>query len=688
MVLTQKEAKQAYNHILDNVLGRSDGTALKSSLYEEGIEDIFDLINLSHATINCLSYKDTSNNNIVTPIRLGDKILLRCFANYVANCHLEGNPIIDDWSMVTQEDFDSFRIDPKNMLSLASNAPPNIPDNIAAKPTSAVQYTPVDTFFSGIKQDETLLPTLKDAKFNASWNNSFANQPRAQDVNKVLDTNHAPPTANEEDLYTAPSSVNSKLPPGDIQGVISKASKIFVNKCKYLVSKHDQTYNMSPVDHGTSGVAGNEVCVLFKTVSSVDIKGIDNTHFTNVPIETVGGVVSTQKGPVIANMHQYALLGNNSSIHSPCQLELYQNDLNDKIHVTGGFQQNKTFDGYVIPLVVQTRFARLHIGPYTNTEWKSLPHVIPTAEDEWEPTIIGHKFKEDDPWGDDGQPIKGNNYLLPFDDYVNFLQYVVVQNIDCFQQNNSSIDLDHIIEQCVFYAHPPFVEGDTVVFYDVHGYEVDGYNDDYIQVPAIIPKTTAKTKPNFDYDWSKTVYWDLTELKTEGAPLPLGNVFTMSDYVDANLMHDIMTGKSATDNLHLVNKTLLEWYSKKQPIIETATYGSEFVAAQTCIEQIFDLCTTVCYLSVPISKKSCMFQDNKSVVDRSMQVDAKLHKCYTLLSFHHVREYNASKMVGFYFIFGESNKSDVLSEPWGYSQICARLKELLFLTGDTIDISE
>jgi hypothetical protein len=201
--------------------------------------------------------------------------------------------------------------------------------------------------------------------------------------------------------------------------------------------------------------------------------------------------VSTQKDPVIANMHQYEFLGKGSSIHSPCQLELYQNDVNDKIHGTGGSQQNKTFDGYVISLVIQTRFARLHIGPYTDTEWKSLPHVFRTAEDEWDPTIIGHKFKGDDPWKDDGQPNKGNKSLSPFDDCVNLRHYVVVQNIDCFQQNNSSIDLDHIIEQCVFYAHPPSVEGDTSVFYDVHGYEVDGYNDDYIQVPAIIPKITT-----------------------------------------------------------------------------------------------------------------------------------------------------------------------------------------------------
>jgi hypothetical protein len=51
----------------------------------------------------------------------------------------------------------------------------------------------------------------------------------------------------------------------------------------------------------------------------VDIKGINNQQLTNVPIGTVGGVVSTLKDPAIAIMHQYALLGKDPSIHSPCQ---------------------------------------------------------------------------------------------------------------------------------------------------------------------------------------------------------------------------------------------------------------------------------------------------------------------------------------------------------------------------------
>ena len=81
-----------------------------------------------------------------------------------------------------------------------------------------------------------------------------------------------------------------------------------------------------------------------------------------------------------------------------------------------------------------------------------------------------------------------------------------------------------------------------------------------------------------------------------------------------------------------------------------------------------------------------MFGDNKSVVDSSMQVHAKLHKRHTMLSFHRVREAIASGMIGFYFIPGDLNPADILRKHWGYAQIWNQLKALLFWKGDTNDI--
>jgi hypothetical protein len=129
---------------------------------------------------------------------------------------------------------------------------------------------------------------------------------------------------------------------------MSKSSTRCVNitHIEYFVSKHESllAHSMSLIDRGANGgVAGDDVRIIFRTNRTVDIKGIDNHHVNNIGIGTVGGVVQTQHGPVIAIMHQYALLGKGASIHSPSQLEWYKNDVNDKsLHVPGGLQRITT----------------------------------------------------------------------------------------------------------------------------------------------------------------------------------------------------------------------------------------------------------------------------------------------------------------------------------------------------------
>ena len=78
-----------------------------------------------------------------------------------------------------------------------------------------------------------------------------------------------------------------------------------------------------------------------------------------------------------------------------------------------------------------------------------------------------------------------------------------------------------------------------------------------------------------------------------------------------------------------------------------------------------------------------MFGNNKSVVDCSIQIHAKLHKRHTMLSFHRVREAIASGMITFNFIHGDLNPADILSKHWGYTLIWEHLRCLLFWHGDT-----
>ena len=180
------------------------------------------------------------------------------------------------------------------------------------------------------------------------------------------------------------------------------------------------------------------------------------------------------------------------------------------------------------------------------------------------------------------------------------------------------------------------------------------------------------------HDWDGSVYGEVKELLPVGAPTPRGKRVVFSHYVDANLYHDMLTGRSVTGALHFLNQTPVDWFSKKQATVETATYGSEFSAARVCVEQIIDLRTTLRYLGVPVHGQSYMFGDNKAVVDSSMTPHGKLNKRHTALSFHRVREAIASGMVAFFHIDGKANPADILSKHWSYSSVWPQLKPLLF----------
>ena len=168
------------------------------------------------------------------------------------------------------------------------------------------------------------------------------------------------------------------------------------------------------------------------------------------------------------------------------------------------------------------------------------------------------------------------------------------------------------------------------------------------------------------------------------APKPLGKPVVMTTYVDANLYHDLVNGRSVTGILHLFNQTVVDWYSRKQATVETATYGSEFVApARTAMEQIIDLRLQLRYLGVSVKGSTMMFGDNESVVNSASIPHARLHKRHNALSFHKVREGIAASIAKFHHIKSGDNPADVHSKQWGHSQAWPLLQPLLFWEGDT-----
>jgi hypothetical protein len=110
-------------------------------------------------------------------------------------------------------------------------------------------------------------------------------------------------------------------------------------------------------------------------------------------------------------------------------------------------------------------------------------------------------------------------------------------------------------------------------------------------------RTRPFRHPEIKYDWENTCYRGAKEEVPDDAPPPLGKRVVFTAFVDANLYHDLISGKSVTGIIHCANQTLLIFF----PVAvyrETATFGSEYVA-RTCSEQILDIRSTFRYLAFP-----------------------------------------------------------------------------------------
>ena len=158
-------------------------------------------------------------------------------------------------------------------------------------------------------------------------------------------------------------------------------------------------------------------------------------------------------------------------------------------------------------------------------------------------------------------------------------------------------------------------------------------------------------------------------------------------YFDASLYADLISGKGFTGEMHFLNKTLMDWYCKRQAVPNTSTFGAELDAARSCTQHITDLRLTLRYMGVPLWR-SVMFGDSKSVVDNTTVPRSRCTKRHTALGYHSVREAIARNIFSFHHIPGDYNPADMLTKHWGYNQIKMSLKALLFWPGDTNDLIE
>ena len=155
----------------------------------------------------------------------------------------------------------------------------------------------------------------------------------------------------------------------------------------------------SLIDRGANGgILGNDARVIVTHHRRVDVTGIDNHQMTGLKMVDGAGKILTQKGFVIAILRQYAYHGINRTLHAAGQIEHYKNQVFDRAIKCGGRQCIITNDGFVIPLDIINGLPYMRMTPPTDHEYDTLPHVILTSGDKWDPRVLDYSLTERGDW--------------------------------------------------------------------------------------------------------------------------------------------------------------------------------------------------------------------------------------------------------------------------------------------------
>ena len=185
MTLTRGQLVAARNHVLHNVLDLGADSATEEALDYSGFDNILCLVNMSQQDIESLTHDD--GNGAQIPLLRARMNLLGIFQEFVRTRNLSNHPIGEDWTALTRDEFNEFR------MSMPVIPPPGA----AAAAASSHARTP-DTLYNwekGVKRDQSLFLEFKlEKQWEHFWIHTMA-QAAAQNIAEVLDPTYRPTQA-------------------------------------------------------------------------------------------------------------------------------------------------------------------------------------------------------------------------------------------------------------------------------------------------------------------------------------------------------------------------------------------------------------------------------------------------------------------------------------------------------------
>ncbi len=115
-------------------------------------------------------------------------------------------------------------------------------------------------------------------------------------------------------------------------------------------------------------------------------------------------------------------------------------------------------------------------------------------------------------------------------------------------------------------------------------------------------------------------------------------VFVDSDHAH----HDQATRRSISGIIIFVGRTPVFYSSKRQGAISTSTYGAEFCAMKTAVEELVVVRYMLRCLGVKVLHDSLICGDNLGVIQNCTIKDSLLKKKHIAITYHKTREAAAS----------------------------------------------
>jgi hypothetical protein len=145
-------------------------------------------------------------------------------------------------------------------------------------------------------------------------------------------------------------------------------------------------------------------------------------------------------------------------------------------------------------------------------------------------------------------------------------------------------------------------------------------------------------------------YPDASEEIPQDLPPEKGPRVRMTVYVDADHAHDLVTRRSITGVLVMLNNTPFIWISKRQKTVETSTYRLELVASRVATELILEVRYMLRSLGVEFDRPELTLGDKMSVVLNSTVPSSVLKQKHDAIVYHRVREAIAARITRFAYI--------------------------------------